>query len=99
MKVCRYCRKLNNDTASYCENCGERLAGGGTAGRTVTRVQLSIGSAELDRLVIGGTASLGQTNAAQQMHAGVEVAVDQMPNDPLGGPTGYTSRTAPEWDQ
>ena len=31
------------------------------AGRTITYVQMNIGSAELDRLVIGGTASLGQT--------------------------------------
>lgn len=99
MKVCRYCRKLNHDTANYCENCGERLTAGGVAGHTIKRVQMNIGSAELDRLVIGGTASLGQTNAAQQLHAGVEVEVDQLPPDTYGGPTGFTPRSAPEWDQ
>ncbi|MGI8916263.1 MAG: hypothetical protein ACR2JY_21225 [Chloroflexota bacterium] len=99
MKVCRYCRKLNNDTAGYCENCGERLAAGGTAGHTITHVQMNIGSAELDRLVIGGTASLGQTNAAQQLHAGVEVVVDELPANRYGGPDGFTPRNRPEWDQ
>jgi hypothetical protein len=99
MKVCRFCRKLNNDTAGYCENCGERLAAGGAAGRTITYVQMNIGSAELDRLVIGGTASLGQTNAAQQMHAGVRVEVDDLPPNRYNGPSGFTLSSRPEWDQ
>jgi len=95
MKVVRNCRKLNNDIASYCENCGEQLQGGGATGHTIRLVQMNVGSAELDRLVIGGTASLGQSNAAQQLHGGVEVAVDQAPSDPLEGPTGLTPRSAP----
>ena len=99
MQVCRYCRRLNNDTANYCENCGEKLGGGGAAGYTVKRVQFNIGSAELDRLVVGGTASLGQTNAAQQLHGGVEVPVDEAPSDVLSGPSGLTPRSRPEWDQ
>jgi hypothetical protein len=99
MKVCRHCRKLNNDTAVYCENCGERMQAGGATGHTITLVQMNVGSAELDRLVIGGTASLGQTNAAQQLHGGVRVPVDEVTSDPLSGPLGRTPRTAPEWDQ
>lgn len=99
MKVCKYCRTLNNDLNIYCVNCGERLAAGGAAGRTRKLVQLNVGSAELDRLVIGGTASLGQTNAAQQLHGGMEVLVEQVPANSTSGPSGYTSAARPEWDQ
>jgi hypothetical protein len=99
MKVCGYCRTLNNDINVYCENCGERLAAGGAAGRTRKLVQLNVGSAELDRLVIGGTASLGQTNAAQQLHGGIEIPVEQVPASLTTGPLGYTSAAQPEWDQ
>lgn len=99
MKVCRNCRTLNNDIAEFCENCGDTLGQGGATGNTVSRVQLYVGSAELDRLVIGGTASLGQTNAAQQLHAGVEVPVDEVTYSALNGPLGLTPKTQPEWDQ
>lgn len=99
MKVCRYCRRLNNDQAIYCDNCGDLLTSGGAAGNTISLVQMNVGSAEVDRLVIGGTASLGQTNAAQQLNQGVELPVDQMPITPYGGPTGRTPKQAPEWDQ
>ncbi|MCL4545546.1 MAG: hypothetical protein M1118_13280 [Chloroflexi bacterium] len=99
MKVCRYCRTLNEDVAIYCENCGERLAAGGATGHTIKRVQLNVGAAELDRLVVGGTASLGQTNAAQQLHGGIEIPVVEVPVSTLSGPLGYTSHDRPEWDQ
>jgi hypothetical protein len=83
----------------YCENCGERLTGGGAAGLTIKLVQANIGSAELDRLVIGGTASLGQTNAAQQLNNGVELPVENLSVEPYSGPLGVTPKDAPEWDQ
>ena len=99
MKVCRFCRKLNHDNANFCEDCGEKLGGGGATGHTINLVQQRLGSAELDRLVIGGTGSLGQTNDAQKLHGGVEIPVDEVAHDRLNGPSGFTPRHAPEWDQ
>lgn len=99
MNVCYPCRQLNSDLATYWERRGELLTQGGAAGRTADLRQQQVGSAELDRLVIGGATSLGQTNAAQQLFHGVEPPDADGTADPLNGPTGRTFRSAPEWDQ